>query len=59
VERNVTDALLLQVIDEGWPRCSDSMYLWAWLNAPARSDKLVCAVPVLEVAVVVKTVMSR
>jgi hypothetical protein len=58
-ERNVVPALLLQVIDEGSTRYSDNTHLWAWLHAPNRDDNLVCAVLVLEAAVVVKTVMNH
>jgi hypothetical protein len=49
---------LLQVIDEGSTRYSDSTHLWACLDVPERDDKLVCAVLVLEAAVVVETVMN-
>jgi hypothetical protein len=49
---------LLQFIDEGSTRYSDSTHLSAWLDVPERDDKLVCAVLVLEAAVVLKTVMS-
>ncbi len=58
-ERSVSEALLLQVIDEGSTRYSDSTHLWAWLDVPGRGDNLVCAVLVLEAAVVVKTVMNH
>jgi hypothetical protein len=51
-ERNVTEVLLLQVIDEGSTRYSDSTHLWARLDVPGRDDDLVCAVLVLEAAVV-------
>jgi Domain of unknown function (DUF4258) len=58
-ERNISDALLLRMIDEGKTRYSDSQRLWAWLEVPGRDDNLLCAVLVLEHVVVVKTVMHR
>ena len=56
-ERGVSDALLLQLIDEGHTRYRDESHLWAWLYVPGRQDNLVCAVLVLENAVIVKTLM--
>ncbi len=58
-ERQIDEALLLRVIDEGGTRYSDASHLWAWLNVPGRDDNLLCAVLVLDDAVVVKTVMHR
>lgn len=50
---------LLEVIDEGDTRYADETHLWAFKAFPARHDNLVCAVLVLESAVVVKTVMHH
>lgn len=58
-ERSVDDELLLRLIDGGQTRYSDDTHLWAWLDVPGRSDNLVCAVLVLEDAVIVKTVMHH
>ena len=58
-ERGVTDALLLRLIDEGNTRYRDESHLWAWLDLPDRADNLVCAVLVLEDAVIVKTLMHH
>lgn len=58
-ERRFSVELLLEVIDEGSTQYSDSTHLWAWLSVPERDDNLVCAVLVLEAAVVVKTVMHH
>ncbi|CAN5844050.1 hypothetical protein BH11PSE8_BH11PSE8_09520 [soil metagenome] len=58
-ERHVMPELLLRVIDEGQTRYSDAMRLWAWLDVPGRDDNLLCAVLVLEDAVIVKTVMHH
>ena len=58
-ERNVTDALLLRLIDEGNTRYRDASHLWTWLDLPDRVDNLVCAVLVLEDAVIVKTLLHH
>ena len=58
-ERQIDEALLLRVLDEGDTRYSDATHLWAWLAVPGREDNLLCAVLVLEGVVVVKTVMHR
>jgi hypothetical protein len=59
VERQVSPELLLQIIDEGQTRYSDGQRLWAWLDVLGRGDNLLCAVLVLESAVIVKTVMRH
>ena len=58
-ERRVTPELLLRVIDEGDIRYSDAARLWVWVHVPGRDDNLLCAVLVLEDAVIVKTVMHH
>lgn len=58
-ERNISDALLLHVIDAGQTRYSDEQRLWVWLDVPGRADNLLCAALVLEEAVIVKTVMHH
>jgi hypothetical protein len=58
-ERGVSDPLLLEVIDHGDTRYRDPTHLWAYKSFPERHDNLLCAVLVLEDAVVVKTVMHH
>ena len=58
-ERRVTPELLLRVIDEGQTRYSDDVRLWVWSDVPGRDDNLLCAVLVLENAVIFKTVMHH
>jgi hypothetical protein len=58
-ERNLTEAMLLEVIGTGDTRYADVTHLSAYKAFPARNDNLVCAVLVLENAVVVKTVMHH
>ena len=57
--RDISDAMLLQVIDHGETRYRDSTHLWAFMEFPERNDNLLCAVVVLVDAVVVKTVMHH
>ena len=58
-ERNISEAELLSVIDTGETRYKDVAHLWAFKHIAERNDNLVCAVLVLEDAVVVKTVMHH
>jgi hypothetical protein len=59
VERNISEAMLLEVIDSGDARYKDATHLWAFKEFPERRDNLLCAVLVLEDCVVVKTVMHH
>lgn len=58
-ERGIENDLLLSVVDNGAIRYSDATRLWAWLDVQGRDDNLICAVLVLDDAVVVKTVMHH
>ncbi|MDP1691434.1 MAG: hypothetical protein Q8L49_05695 [Burkholderiaceae bacterium] len=49
----------MRVIEERSTRYRDAEHLWVWLEVPGRDDKLLCAVLVLEDALVVKTVLHR
>lgn len=59
VERDISEAILLDVIDCGDARYKDATHLWAFKEFPDRHDNLLCAVLVLEDCVVVKTVMHH
>jgi len=59
VEREISEAMLLEVIDSGDTRYKDTTHLWAFKEFPERHDNLLCAVLVLEDRVVVKTVMHH
>lgn len=59
VERNISEAMLLDVIDTGDTRYRDDTHLWAYKSYPERADNMICAVLVLEDALVVKTVMHH
>jgi hypothetical protein len=58
-ERDISEAMLLEVIDSGETRYQDATHLWAFKEFPERHDNLLCAVLVLEDRVVVKTVMHH
>lgn len=58
-EREISEAMLLEVIDSGDTRYKDTTHLWAFKEFPERHDNLLCAVLVLEDRVVVKTVMHH
>lgn len=58
-ERSITAVELLAVIDTGDTRFKDETHLWAYKHLSGRTDNLICAVLVLETAVVVKTVMHE
>lgn len=58
-ERDISEVILLEVIDSGETRYKDATHLWAFKEFPARHDNLLCAVLVLEDCVVVKTVMHH
>jgi len=58
-ERDISEAMLLEVIDSGDTRYKDATHLWAFKEFPERHDNLLCAVLILEDRVVVKTVMHH
>jgi hypothetical protein len=59
IERTISEAMLLEVIDSGDTRYKDTTHLWAFKEFPERHDNLLCAVLVLEDCVIVKTVMHH
>jgi hypothetical protein len=59
IERNITEAELLSVIDTGETKYKDETHLWSYKHLASRTDNLICAVLVLETVVVVKTIMHN
>lgn len=55
--RNIDDATLEQVIEEGEIKRRDELNLWVFMHIQERADNLICAAVVEQAAVVVKTVM--
>ena len=58
-KRNISDALLLDIIDTGTVQDAGQGHFWLYKEVPGRSDNLLCAAVVMENAVVVKTVMHH
>lgn len=58
-ERDISEAMLLEIIESGEARYKDPTHLWVSKAFPARQDSLLCAVLVLENYLVVKTVMHH
>jgi hypothetical protein len=59
IERLVTNEMLLHIIDTGKIRYKDESHLWVFKEFTNRVDNLLCAVLVLEDALIVKTVMHH
>lgn len=59
IERDISEVMLLEVIDSGEERYKDTTHLWVFKEFPVRHDNLLCAVLILEDYVVVKTVMHH
>jgi hypothetical protein len=58
-EREINEALLLEIIDSGETRYRDATHLWVFKSFSERADNLLCAALVLEDRLVVKTVMHH
>jgi Domain of unknown function (DUF4258) len=58
-EREVSEALLLDLIETGDVRHKDETRLWIAKQYPERADNLLCVAVVLETSVVIKTLMHH
>jgi hypothetical protein len=56
-KRQVDDAMLKRVIEEGEIKYRSDIDLWVFKHIDGRSDNLICAAVVEQEAVVIKTVM--
>lgn len=59
IDRGISDALLLDIIQAGEVRYRDETRLWVAKGFAGRDDNLLCVAVVLESALVVKTVMHH
>jgi len=59
IDRDISDVLLLDMIETGDIRYSDKTRLWIAKRFAERDDNLLCAAVALETALVVKTVMHH
>jgi len=58
-ERDISDSLLLELIETGEVRHKDERRLWIAKCIPSRTDNLLCAAVAAEDALIVKTVMHH
>jgi hypothetical protein len=58
-ERNISEALLLDIIETGTIKHKDAARLWIFKSYPERNDNMLCAAVLLEQALIVKTVMHH
>jgi len=56
-KRDVSDAVLQQVVETGDIKYKSDTHLWVFMHVEGRKDNLICAAMVLENVVVIKTVM--
>jgi len=59
IERNMDDAVVLDVIETGRAKYKDASHLWLFKSVVGRHDNLLCAAVVLDDVLVVKTVMHH
>ncbi len=59
IEREISDSLLLDLIDTGTPRYKDATRLWLYKHYAERNDNLLCVAVVIENVLVVKTIMHH
>ena len=59
VERDITESLLLDLIETGTLKHKDATRLWVFKQYAGRSDNLLCAAVVLEDELIIKTVMHH
>ena len=58
-EREISESLILDLIDTGEVRNKDETHLWIFKSYQDRNDNLLCIAIVLEKVLVVKTVMNH
>ena len=58
-ERNMSDALVLEIIDTGTLKDAGKGHYWLYKHVISRTDNLLCVAAVIDNAVVVKTVMHH
>ena len=58
-ERQMSDALLLDIIDTGIDKDAGGGHHWVYKTFPKRNDNLLCVAVVVDNVLVVKTVMHH
>jgi len=59
VERDLSPALILDIIDNGMQKDAGGPHYWLYKHFPDRQDNLLCVAAVIENVLVVKTVMHH
>jgi len=59
LERNMDEALLLDIIETGAVKYRDDSHLWLFKTVARRDDNFLCAAAVIENVLVIKTVMHH
>lgn len=58
-ERNISDALVLEIIDTGTLKNAGGAHYWLYKHLVERTDNLLCVAAVVDNVVVVKTIMHH
>lgn len=58
-ERNISDALVLEIIDTGTLKNAGNAHYWLYKHLVERTDNLLCVAAVVDNVVVVKTIMHH
>lgn len=58
-ERNISEQLLLDLIETGTLKLKDQEHGWIFKHYPDRQDNLICAAVLLREAVIIKTLMHH
>ena len=59
VERNITDEIIMDLVETGKTQYKDEKRLWIYKAYTDRDDNLLCIAVVLESVLVIKTVMHH
>lgn len=59
LERNISEDLLLDLIETGSVKYKNAQHLWIFKGYPERQDNLLCLAAVIGTALVVKTVLNH
>ena len=59
VERNISESMILDIIETGQAKYKDDCHLWLYKGYPDRVDNLLCIAALLSSALIVKTVMHH
>lgn len=57
LERNLTEVMLLDLIEHGEMKLKDQQHGWFFKAYPQRTDNLICAAVIIDNAIIIKTVM--